>query len=210
MRIKIGENRAIELAVEKPSAEYIMIDGVYGELTDDKSLTNGNPIMCFEKNGIKKYIREIYKSQIPEPEDCTYFFETFEAFQAERNNILTKHNYDLSEITIGFGDGVDRLYTAFYNVNLVKTPKYICGRNIKDVGYIFAKNTPLISTTEDVFDYCKTIENVSFAFYFDYNMKTNIPAMWDTSRFPNITINNNYATACTAAANYNSIPNGWK
>lgn len=65
-RIKINGSRSIELLASKknPSAEHIKIGNFYGELTEDKTKTNGNPTLVFNKSGKKKYIREKFTVQV--------------------------------------------------------------------------------------------------------------------------------------------------
>ena len=52
--ININGTRKIQLLSQKKNlnAPHIKIGNYYGELTTDKSKTNGNPTLCFTKGGL--------------------------------------------------------------------------------------------------------------------------------------------------------------
>lgn len=68
----------------------------------------------------------------------TEYFESKDEFMQKRSEFLIKHNYDLSNITLVFGDTVTDLSNLFKGQPLIGLPKWITAPNVENLSGLFA------------------------------------------------------------------------
>lgn len=66
------------------------------------------------------------------------YFESKDEFMQKRSEFLIEHNYDLSNITLVFGDTVTDLSNLFKGQPLVGLPKWIIAPNVENLSGLFA------------------------------------------------------------------------
>lgn len=180
--------------------------------------------------------KELNKSSITElrPEKCTYYFTSYDTFYAQRNDIVNRHNGNLSKVTIGFSDNVTTLFEGFRNTTITHTPKAIIGKNISDVSNLFGRCESLVYIEESLFKGCPNIKNINNIFtscrslklvpfaLFDKCRKithcmysfmnagdiiTSVPDLWNTEKFPCLSYGASYISSNNSTIiNYNEIP----
>lgn len=107
-----------------------------------------------------------------------YYFESILEWQYSVDDILSKHNNDLSSLKIGFGDYIDKLFYYFYpndgifqNKNIIKTPSIIYGRKINSIKNLFKDCIYIENVSSSLFKYCINIENFSYSFQNNNSLK---------------------------------------
>lgn len=99
------------------------------------------------------------------PKDCDYYFETREDFDNRIDTIIEENSGDLITKTFGFSDNINNLDDYFSNkYDLISTPKMIIGNNITSVINLFSNSYYIEKISEDLFTYCKNIEDFSYCF----------------------------------------------
>lgn len=161
---------------------------------------------------MKDISREIKYKELPElsPMSCDYYFENLNDFEIAKEQMISQHNGNLSNITIGFGPTIEDINYIFgygnYN-KLTHAPKYIVGKNIKSIDYAFYDNQNITYVPEDIFIYLPSIRSASYCFAYSSNITSAIPEIWNKSKYPisNVTTHDFYATGCEKASNWNNI-----
>lgn len=74
----------------------------------------------------------------------------------------------------------------------------------------FWKCTSLASIPAGLFDNCPNVTNFNNTFDDCTAIASDVPELWDTAKWPNVTNHLACFSGCTNAANYADIPEGWK
>lgn len=103
-RIKIGDNRYIELLSEKKNieAKHIVIANAFGELTTSLKKTNGKPLLSFEMNDTKYYIREKFeiKSELVKWEQGTQWHISGGTVNSTKAVLKYDEGYDILNVAV--------------------------------------------------------------------------------------------------------------
>ena len=159
--------------------------------------------------------QELIFTAIPtrNPRDCTYFFETANEFELQKESILARHNYNLSQVSLGFSTRVEDLNWIFNNeIKITHSPSIIMGFFIRRIHYFFYWNLNLVDVNPNIFIYLYNLEAAENCFAQSSNIKTEIPEIWNKNKYPMMTHfkrSLHYATNCTSASNYYRIPKSY-
>lgn len=82
--------------------------------------------------------------------------------------------------------------------------------NVTDFGVAFYGCTSLAAIPAGLFDNCPNVTNFNNTFYGCTAITSDVPELWDTSKWPNVRYHESCFFNCTNAANYADIPEGWK
>ena len=127
-----------------PETGKISLDNVRNELNIKGSISLGDI-----------NVRRLAGQDIPpQPQECDYYFETREDFDARRDAIIAENNNDLSQKTFGFGDSVTSLENAFKQTKITSTPKMIVAKNVNELSRCFYGCSSLTLISEKLFDNC--------------------------------------------------------
>lgn len=93
-----------------------------------------------------------------------YYFNSWqEAFDAIPT-ISKNHNYDLSNVSIGFSDEVTYTVNLFDNSPITHSPKHLIGRNILNLGYTFYYCYNMKTVSSTLFIHCPKVINYGYTF----------------------------------------------
>lgn len=109
------------------------------------------------------------------PETCDYYFKDVDDFDDRIDGILNTHNADLSDVTLGFADDIDRVkHPNLVNKvfpRLRKAPKMILGRGIVNIDSLF-RQTEVDYIPDTVFDKLPNLTHINSAFKSCYHLRT--------------------------------------
>ena len=113
------------------------------------------------------------------PQDCDYYFETIEDFNARRDGIIAENNNDLSQKTFGFGDGVTMLFPFFAYSSITSTPKMIIAKNVTNAGRCFYNCNQLKIIQKQLFYNCNNINSFEECFEFCFDLQSISEGIFD-------------------------------
>ena len=104
------------------------------------------------------------------PRDCDYYFETILDFYKRIDQIAINKNYDLGDVSFGFGDDVKELllnstkscFGLIYDLKV--PPKLIYGNNIENCSYLFGLNKFIEKISPSIFDKTSKIKEMKSFF----------------------------------------------
>lgn len=195
--------------------EFITTGIICSDITNDIFICNFNNIPS-HSNILKPIqstisLRDFYgKSTELQPQDCDYYFETTDDFANRIEQICIDHNYDLSEVSLGFSDSITELPYKFRRISsggrhaissfpseLLKTPKFLVCKNLDITGRYNGMNpimfhdegifcgTDITNISPKIFDYCSNITDFTDCFSHCKDL-TSIPqGLFD--KCPNVT-----------------------
>lgn len=104
------------------------------------------------------YKNDFYDTyQVPEPQECDYYFETLEEFSSRITQICEENKNFLHNKTFGFADSITTLaiskgsggYESMFPTSVVSMPKCLVGKNVTNLVYLggYVLRTRLIPPT---------------------------------------------------------------
>lgn len=136
--------------------------------------------------------------------------------RGELTNIRFDSGSNLTEILSVFPasmSGVTNFISTFDNcTSLTSIPAGLFGNcpNVTDFGGTFNGCYSLTSIPAGLFDNCTAVTDFTSTFFGCTAITSAVPELWNTVKWPNVTNHTQCFINCTNAANYASIPAGWK